>query len=316
MSKALVIGGCGYVGSVLVDLLLRESWEVTVIDTFWFGNHLRTQTGLRVIHQDIRLDESLPNEKFDVVFHLANIANDPAALIDSTLSWETNVLAMMKLMEWARDNSVRRFLYASSGSVYGVSEAPRVVETSPLTPISVYNKTKMVAERVALSFDEDVETTIVRPATVCGVSPRMRFDLTVNLFARQAFVDNHLRIDGGSQTRPNIHVRDLARAFVHLSSPSVPPGVYNAGFENLSILEIAEKVAAVSGSPMQASGGTDPRSYRLDSTKLLETGFVPLKGVDDAIEEVLSGLSTGLLEDKPEWHSVAWLTKLVQEGKV
>jgi nucleoside-diphosphate-sugar epimerase len=316
MSKALVIGGCGYVGSVLVNTLVNESWDVTVMDSMWFGNHLQSHPKLTIIHQDIRDAFGLPNERFDVVFHLANIANDPAALINAALSWETNVLSMRHILEWAIATEVGRFIFSSSGSVYGVSEQERVIETSQLRPISTYNKTKMIAERVALSYANDIEIAILRPATVCGISPRMRFDVTVNLFARQAAIDGKVTVDGGSQIRPNIHVNDLAMAFLHLAEKTTPADIYNAGFENLSIMQIAERVAEISGCQVVATGEVDPRSYRLDSTKLTRTGFFPQHGVDDAITEVIEGLSLGALEDRPEWHSVEWLAKLVRDGRV
>jgi nucleoside-diphosphate-sugar epimerase len=203
---------------------------------------------------------------------------------------------------------IRKFIYASSGSVYGVKEELRVTEDLSLTPISTYNKTKMVAERIALSFSEFFDVVILRPATVCGLSRRMRFDVVVNLFVLQAFKSNLIKVTGGDQVRPNIHIDDMVDVYCHfLNKSSGFTGIYNAGFENYSISEIAKKVSIKTNCEVELVESNDPRSYRQDSTKLLSTGFTPTRNVEQAIEDVFEALSSGKLIDNPRWHTVEWM---------
>ena len=299
----LVIGGCGYTGSVLVKDLLEDGHQVVVFDAAWFGSHLSSHSNLTVKFGDIRSDE-LPMEGIEAVFHLANVANDPSVDLAPTLSWEVNVLATMRVMEAAIHAGVQSFIFASSGSVYGVKEELEVTEDLELVPISVYNKTKMVAERVLLSYKDQIKTWIVRPATVCGLSPRMRLDLSVNLLTFQALKNLKITVFGGDQVRPNIHVDDLSRVYRHILSGKAPAGVYNAGFENISIMEMAKTIASRTGAEIAVSESNDPRSYRQSSKKLLSTGFVPSKKVSMAVEELVSMFERGELVDRDEWHTV------------
>jgi nucleoside-diphosphate-sugar epimerase len=299
----LVIGGCGFTGSVLVQDLLSEGHSVTVFDALWFGSHLEPHANLEIVTGDIRSDE-LPMDAIDSVVHLANVANDPSVDLAPTLSWEVNVLATMRVVKAAIKSGVKKFIYASSGSVYGVKEEPEVTEDLELVPISVYNKTKMAAERVLLSYKREIETWIVRPATVCGLSPRMRLDLSVNLLTFQALKNKKITVFGGNQVRPNIHVDDLSAVYRHILSGNVPEGIYNAGFENVSILELAKEIASRTGAEIVVSESNDPRSYRQSSKKLLATGFVPKKSVSDAIRELVDAFDAGDLVDREEWHTV------------
>ena len=177
----LITGGCGYKGSVLIPSLLADGHTVTNIDTQWFGNSLPEHEKLINIKLDIRNTNDLPLDGIDAVIHLANIANDPAVELNPNLSWEVNVLAGQQLADKAVRAGVRHFLFASSGSVYGVKDEPKVTEELELVPISTYNKTKMVAERVFLSYTDSMQVHCIRPATVCGLSPRMRLDVSVNM---------------------------------------------------------------------------------------------------------------------------------------
>lgn len=299
----LVIGGCGFTGSVLVRDLLAEGHSVRVFDAQWFGSHLDSHPKLEVFSGDIRSDE-IPMDGVDAVIHLANVANDPSVDLAPTLSWEVNVLATMRVVESAIKAGVKKFIYASSGSVYGVKEEPEVTEDLELVPISVYNKTKMTAERVLLSYKDQISTWIVRPATVCGLSPRMRLDLSVNLLTFQALKNKKITVFGGNQVRPNIHVDDLSAVYRHLLSGNAPEGTYNAGFENISIIDMANEIAARTGAEIVVSESNDPRSYRQSSKKLLATGFAPKKGVSDAIQELVDAYNSGHLEDRDEWHTV------------
>lgn len=309
--KVLVLGGAGYSGSVLVRKLLDRGDEVVVLDTFWFGDWLEHHSNLSKITCDVRDTNLLPQESFDAVVHLANIANDPGVELSPVLSWEVNVLASQRIAEWAISQGVGHFIYASSGSVYGVKQEDRVTEDLSLVPISDYNKTKMVAERVLMSYQDSFRLHIVRPATICGVSPRMRFDLTVNLLTLQAVTARRMTVFGGDQVRPNIHVDDIARVYLHfLDHPSIQSGFYNAGFENLSVQAIAKMIADKLPAEIIVSESNDPRSYRVDSSKLSSTGFRPQKSVSDAISEVVDYCKSADHLDRPEWLTVSTLKRL------
>lgn len=303
-----MIGGLGFTGSVLVSRLLGHGHQVVVFDKAMFGRWIQEKQNLTIIEGDFLEPSLLPDGPFDTLIHLANIANDPGVELMPELSWETNVLGTHALAEWAIGRAIPHFIYASSGSVYGISDAAKVTESHPLVPISTYNKTKMVAERVLMSFREHLNFHIVRPATVCGLSPRMRFDVSVNLLTLQAFQRNEIVVFGGRQVRPNIHVNDLASVYLHLvENPHLEPRVLNAGFENLSILDIAELISAKTGARISVTLSNDPRSYRLDSSRLLGTGFKPSFTVSNAVDEILASLEQGDTVDRPEWHTVEWM---------
>ncbi len=308
--KILVTGSCGYVGTQLVPSLLNQGHEVVGVDTKWFGNFLEEHPKLTIIETDIRDTDAIPMEGVDAVIHLANIANDPCSDLNSKMNWEVNGLATKFLVEKAIENGVKQFIYASSGSVYGVKEEPEVTEELSLVPISDYNKTKMVSERILLSYEDDIAIQIVRPATVCGYSPRMRLDVSVNILTMLAVTKGEITVFGGDQTRPNIHMQDMIRVYHHfLDNPHVT-GIYNAGFENVSIMEIAERAAAKTGAKITVTPSNDPRSYRLSSKKLLATGFEQKYGIDNAIDEVIALFKDGTLENKDEFHNIKAMKKL------
>ena len=309
--KILITGGCGYVGTKLTHSLLKKGHQIIVVDTMWFGNFLEEHENLSIIKQDIRDVDSIPLEGVDTFIHLANIANDPSVELNPSLSWEVNVLATQQLAENCIKNGVKHFIYASSGSVYGVKEEPKVTEDLSLVPISVYNKTKMVAERVLLSYQNQIKIHCIRPATVCGWSPRMRLDLSVNILTFQALKNQKITVFGGNQTRPNIHILDMIRVYEHfLSNNKIESGCYNAGFENISILDIANLVSKKIPSEIIISKSNDPRSYRLSSEKLTKTGFEPLHTVEEAIEEMILKYKEGELVDSPESYTVGWMKEL------
>ncbi len=312
--KILVTGGCGYTGVLLTQELLKAGHEVVVVDIQWFGNPLEVHQNLKVFKMDIRDTEAIAFEGVEVVFHLANVANDPSVDLDPTFSWEVNVLAALQLAELAVKAKVRRFVYASSGSVYGIQDAERVTEELQLVPISVYNKTKMVAERVLLSYASQMEIYCVRPATVCGVSPRQRLDVAVNMLTLQALERGEITVFGGDQTRPNIHIKDLIRTYMHFLGSDCAPGIYNAGFENLSIGEIAERVQEAVPCKITTTPSNDPRSYRLCSDKLLSTGFVPKHSVAEAMVDLQKAYANGDVRDTPECHNVKWMMQLKNNG--
>lgn len=307
----LITGGCGFVGTVLTAQLLQDGHQITVVDTQWFGNHLKPHTRLTVLQQDTRDVNSIPLKGVDVVIHLANIANDPGVEMNPTLSWEVNVLATQQLADRAVRAGVKQFLFASSGSVYGVKDDPQVTEDLELVPISAYNKTKMVAERVLLSYTDAMQIHCIRPATVCGYSPRMRLDVSVNMLTMQALKNGKMTVFGGDQTRPNIHINDMVNVYRHfLAKPQLPSGCYNAGFENISILDIAKKVASKVPAEIVVSASNDPRSYRQNSDKLLATGFEQTATVSDAIDDVIAKFRSGELVENDQCYTVRWMKHL------
>ena len=314
--KILVTGGCGYKGSVLIPQLILDGHEIINVDTQWFGNYLPKHEKLTNLKGDIRKVDKLPLKDVEAIIHLANIANDPAVELNPTLSWAINVLASQQLADRAVREGVKQVIFASSGSGYGIKEEAKVTENLPLVPISVYNKTKMVAERVFLSYTDQMKVHCIRPATVCGVSPRMRLDVSVNMLTYQGLKNGKITVFGGNQTRPNIHIKDIVNIYRHfLSNSSIESGCYNAGFENLKIIEIAELVKIITGADIIISESNDPRSYRQDSSKLLETGFKPQYSVQAAIDDIAKAYNENNLSDGENCYTVKWMQKLRLEDK-
>ena len=303
----LVTGGCGYVGTRLVRALLeRTDHAVTVLDTTWFGNYLPADPRLEVRVGDVRAIDAVDLSGVDTIFHLAGVANDPAVDLNPLLSWEINVLGTMRLVDKAARQGVRQFVFPSSGAVYGIRTEPRIVEDLDLMPISGYNKTKMVAERVILSYAGPMIATIFRPATVCGFSERMRLDLTVNALTMHALSRGKITVFGGAQVRPNIHIDDMVDLYLFALDRRLG-GVFNAAFENLSVSEIARLVADRIPADIETTPTNDPRSYRLCSDRLCATGFRPRKNVAAAVDELEAAYRAGLLVDRPNWHTVSWM---------
>lgn len=308
--KILLTGGCGYVGTLLTQSLLDHGHTVTVVDLQWFGNFLKPHPKLTVLREDIRNEDQLPMAGVEVVMHLANIANDPCSDLNSKMNWEVNALATMQLVERAIDHKVKQFIFASSGSVYGVKEEAEVTEELSLVPISDYNKTKMISERVLLSYQDRILINTIRPATLCGYSPRMRLDLSVNMLTIQALVNGKITVFGGDQTRPNMHIQDMLRVYHHFLANPKFTGIFNAGFENISILEIAERVQKVVPAQIIVTPSNDPRSYRLSSKKLLATGFSPRFTVADAVQDVINAYRDGRLKNDDIYYNVRTMKKI------
>ena len=309
--KLLITGGCGYIGTVLTQQLLDEGHEICVVDIQWFGNHIKPHPRLTVLKQDVRDTDAIPLGGVEAIIHLANIANDPSVELNPTLSWEVNVLAAQQLADRAVRAGVKQILFGSSGSVYGLKDEPQVTEDLTLVPISVYNKTKMVAERVLLSYAGQMQVHCIRPATVCGYSPRMRLDVSVNMFTMQALKNGKITVFGGQQTRPNIHIQDMVNVYRHfLVKPELASGCYNAGFENITILDIAERVKKKIPAEIVVTESNDPRSYRQNSDKLLATGFTQKFTVSDAINEITDKYKAGELVDNDQCYTVRWMKHL------
>ena len=309
----LVTGGNGYKGSVLVPNLLSKGHFVRSIDNDWFGDYLKPHQNLEKICCDIRNLDKSHLKNIDCVIHLANIANDPLVDLNPQLSWEVNVLGSQLIAQLSVDAGVKQFLFASSGSVYGVSDRPNVDEETPLIPISAYNKTKMVAERIFLSYKDKMHIACIRPATVCGVSPRMRLDVSVNILTFSALEKGIITVFGGKQIRPNIHIDDICRVYEFFlgKEHTIPSGFFNAGFENISIMDIAKKVVSkLPNCKIEVLESNDPRSYRQCSDKLLSYGFIPTKTVDDAISEIIETYKSGKLNNDKSCFSVKHLKSL------
>lgn len=305
--RVLVTGGCGYVGTKLTEALIaRTPHEVTVLDVMWFGNRLAPHPRLTVEAMDVRRIDDVDLSPYDTIFHLANIANDPSVELNPYASWEVNVLAGMRLVDRAARQGVRQFIFASSASVYGLKSEPRVTEELELFPLSEYNKTKMVAERVVQSYADRLVTTIIRPATVCGYSPRMRLDVVVNMLTMQALSRGSVTVLGGEQTRPNIHIDDLVDLYLFAHDRRLA-GVYNAGFENLKVMDIARLITHDVPAAIDVKPSNDPRSYSVCSDKLLATGFTPTRSVATAVAEMAAAYRDGRLTDDPVCYNVRWM---------
>jgi nucleoside-diphosphate-sugar epimerase len=313
MKKILVTGGAGYKGCVLVPKLLNAGYEVVVYDLMLFGmDGLPAHANLRVVCGDIR-DSSLFGATVkgcDGVIHMACISNDPSFELDPNLSRSINYDCFESMVELSRDAGVRRFIYVSSSSVYGVSDAPEVTEEHPLVPLTDYNKFKGLCEPVLLRYrSSDFVPVILRPATVCGYSPRMRFDLTVNILTNHAVNRGVITVFGGSQKRPNIHIEDVTDLYVKmLEYPDelVAGEIFNAGYENHTVAQLAEiakegverEFPAKAPIRIQTTTSNDNRSYHVSSRKIAERlGYRPCRTIDDAVRDICCAFRTGKFED-------------------
>ena len=295
----LITGGAGYVGSVLVPALLNKGYHVKVIDLFVYGNTLdgvRDKGNLEQIKGDIRnralLEQAM--QGCDAVIHLACISNDPSFDLDPELGRSINYDAFFPLVDIARDSGVRRFIYASSSSVYGIKEEDNVTEDLPLQPLTDYSKYKAMCEEVLLAKRAPgFVPLILRPATVCGYSPRQRLDLVVNILTNHAVNKNEIRVFGGDQLRPNIHIQDMVETYLQAlewSDESVDGRIFNVGIENRRIDELAEVVRTVVDANVRIvrTPTDDHRSYHISSKKIeRELGFVPRLTVEDAARDLV-----------------------------
>lgn len=300
--KIFVTGGAGYCGHVLVPELLSEGHKVTVFDTFWFGDYLAEHVNLKKVKGDIRDLKLLESELQgnEVVLHLAAIANDASFELDERLSTSINFNAFGPLVELAKKSGIQRFIYASSSSVYGVSDKPNVTEDHELVPLTLYNKYKGLCEPILFEFtDSNFIGTVFRPATVCGYSPRQRLDLSVNILTNHAFHNSNIRVFGGKQRRPNLHVKDysrVCRTIISADPLKVQNQIFNVGEQNLSIEKLAlmvqQTVATFKGISkdkigIQFEDSDDQRSYHINSDKIAQSlGFRPNYSVEQAIQDL------------------------------
>jgi nucleoside-diphosphate-sugar epimerase len=311
MIKVLVTGGAGYVGCVLVSKLLEAGHAVVVYDLMLFGSEgLPTESNLSVVTGDLRDTEAFSEavQGCDAVIHLGAISNDPSFELDPGLSKSINFDCFEPMVKASKVAGVGRFIYASTSSVYGVSDAPEVTEEHTLVPLTDYNKYKGLCEPILLRYQSpDFTTVIVRPATVCGYSPRMRFDLSVNILTNHAVSRRVITVFGGSQKRPNIHVDDIAELYVKmLDYPDelIAGEIFNAAYENHSIAQLAEIVRTVvqeeypDGDPIRIeyTSSDDLRSYHVTSKKIAERlDYVPRRSIEDAVRGICGALKAGKL---------------------
>ena len=319
----LVTGGAGYVGAILVPKLLAAGYRVRVIDLLLFGDDvLPVDKKLEVVKGDIR-DQALVTREMrgvDAVIHLACISNDPSFELNPSLSRTINYDCFEPLVDISRRGGVRRFVYASTSSVYGVSDAPDVTEDHPLVPLTDYNKYKGMCEPILLRYQApDFTTVIIRPATVCGYSPRLRLDLTVNILTNLAVNKRAITIFGGTQKRPNIHIEDITDLYVDLldrPDEHIAGKTFNAAYQNRTVSELGEIVRSVVTREMpehgpiavQTSASDDLRSYHVSSDKIKrELGWTPERTIEDAVSDLCRAFRAGKIRNSltdPRYYNV------------
>ena len=305
MSKILITGGAGYVGAVLTPYLLNKGHKITVIDLMIYGKEVLSKNpNLRVIKGDVRdanlLEKELPNH--EVVIHLACISNDPSFELNPKLGRSINLDAFTPLVEIAKKNLVKRFIYASTSSVYGIKKEKDVDETMSLEPLTDYSKYKVDCEVILKKYvSENFTPIVIRPATVCGYSPRQRLDVVVNILTNLAYHKRSVSVFGGKQLRPNIHINDMAKAYealIDAPKSKVSGEIFNVGYENRSVLDLANTVKKVIGSDvsLKLSPTNDNRSYHISSKKIKKIlSFEPVNTISDAVNDLKQAFKKGLL---------------------
>jgi len=316
LQTVLVTGGAGYVGAVLIPQLLEQGYRVKVLDRYFFGEHVldtvKHHAGLEQIKGDIRDQELLHRHLpgCDAVIHLACISNDPSFELNPTVSRAINYDAFRPLVHISKASGVGRFIYASSSSVYGVSDEPQVTEEHPLLPITDYNKYKGLCEPILLEYQApDFTTVIIRPATLCGYSPRQRLDLTVNILTNHAIHAKQITVFGGRQMRPNFHIDDMVDLYLmllRLPADRIAGQTYNAGYQNDTVANLAETVRDVveersaDRGPVEivTTPSDDLRSYHICSDKIKrDLEFEPKRTIQDAVQNLIEAFQDNKIPD-------------------
>lgn len=314
MEHVLITGGAGYVGSLLTPQLLQLGYQVTVYDTLFFGDDFlpKKHPNLTIIEGDIRDTAHLSRafKGVDMVISLACISNDASFVLDEALSTSINLNAFEPMVIAAKKAGVKRFIYASSSSVYGVSDKPNVTEDHPLIPLTLYNKYKGMCEPLLFKHqDEDFTCVTIRPATICGYAPRLRLDLSVNILTNHAINKNKIMVFGGEQLRPNLHVQDMCDLYqllLTIPKEKIAGEIFNAGYDNMSIKEIAHVVKRVveeefpekAPLALEITASDDNRSYHINSDKIQRClGFIPKRSVEDAVRDLCAAFRAGKIPD-------------------
>jgi nucleoside-diphosphate-sugar epimerase len=326
----LVTGGAGYCGSVLVPQMLDMGYKVTVFDMQYYGRDFLPleNAGLTVVQGDVRDIANLEPllDEADAVLHLACISNDASFELDENLSTTVNLDAFEPIVIAAKKAGVKRFVFASSSSVYGISDEPDVKEDHPLVPLSLYNKYKGMCEPLLFKHTDDNFVGVVyRPATVCGYGSRQRLDVSVNILTNLAVNKGNITVFGGSQLRPNLHIQDyadLCKVLLEAPDEKINDEIFNCGYENMSIMEIAETVKKVVAEEfpnkdeisIEVSPSDDLRSYHINSDKVKEVlGFEPQYSVEDAIRGLCQAFRDGKLPnsfDDDKYFNVRTMKKV------
>ena len=326
--KLLVIGGAGYCGHIVVPILLKAGWKITIYDSFWFGNYFKKHKNLKIIKGDVRDFKKFKDscKNIDAILHLACISNDASFELDKKLSTSINLNSFERIIKISKEAGVKRFVFASSSSVYGISRKKNVKENHPLVPLTLYNKYKGFCETKLLKHtDKNFVGVIFRPATVCGYSPRLRLDLSVNILTNHAINKNKILVFGGKQLRPNLHILDYARVCKLLLSANnnkIADQIFNVGMENLSILQIAKIVKKQvtkffhkkTDLPIEIKKTKDLRSYHINSDKIKKIlKFKPRFSVKDAVIELCNAFKDGKIKNSfsdTKYYNVRTIKKL------
>lgn len=307
MKKILIIGGGGYVGSALADYLFEKGYEVSIYDLFIYGQDVfKYKDKLNIIPGDIRDEKKLSKiiEGNEILIHLACISNDPSFELNPKLGKSINFDAFEPIVKLSVQKGIKRFIYASSSSVYGIKNEKNVKEDMSLEPLTDYSKYKVQCENILLNYkSNNFETVIIRPATVCGYSKRQRLDVIVNILSNLAYHKREISVFGGEQLRPNIHINDMIRAYevlIEANANKVNGEIFNAGWENKSVNEIANTVQKNMGNDIKITrtSTNDNRSYHISSEKIktvlnFETKFT----IDDAVKDLKNAFEKKLLKD-------------------
>ena len=312
-SSVLITGGAGYVGSMLTENLLKKGYKIIIFDTCYFGTDQlpKDDPNLQIIKADIRNIEKFSSacKKVDAVIHLACISNDPSFELDENLSKSINFDCFEPMVIAAKSQNVKRFIYASSSSVYGVSDKDNVTEDHPLVPLTLYNKFKGLCEPLLLKhLDNNFNGVVIRPATICGYSSRCRLDLSVNILTNFAVNKKKITVFGGEQRRPNLNIKDMCRLYelmLEIDDSKIQKQIFNVGYQNNKIIDLANIVKDVVEKKMnyknieiEITNSDDKRSYHINSDKVTNlTGFEPIYTIQDAVESLCDAFNDGLLDD-------------------
>lgn len=319
--KILITGGAGYVGTVLSNKLHKEGHDITILDNLTYGNQGIIED-IKIINGDITnsLDVDMSTKNQNAVIHLAAISNDPTGNLDADFTYSTNIEGTKKLVDSSIKNGVKRFIYASSSSVLGIQEGENITEETTPNPLTPYSKSKLIAEKYVMALNSsDFVTVAIRPATICGVSPRQRFDLVANALTGSAFWDGKITLYGGQQRRPNITMADIVNIYIRMltiSSRDIGGEVFHAGWENGSILNIAEKVRSKfrmkygKEIPIEIKESSDNRDYHITSKKI-ENLCHRYYSMETAIEELIDIMELGFIGHykKDKYHNLKVLCK-------